>query len=113
MPYDELPKGTEVFGSRTLRDLIREYPSIPWLESINIVLAPTTKITEDEMVIVVVPSFIPKLIALLKQSPKRVQANYLLWRTVRNFAPYLNKIIRNKELEFSYKTTGKFHLSDT
>lgn len=96
-----------------LRDLIKKYPTIPWIESINIILAPITSTNEDELINVEVPDFIPKLINLLKRTPKRVQANCLLSKVVKGYVRLLNKAVRDKEFEFSSKLTGLFLLSLT
>lgn len=55
----------------TIREMQQEFPSIPWVEYINTLLAPDMSIDEDEVVIVSVPSYIRKFEALISKTPKR------------------------------------------
>lgn len=90
----------------TVRELTQKFPSIPWLEYFNTILAPTTTVTEDEPVIVNVPTFISGLEKLLEQTPKRVQANYVMWRAASSSVSYLNEEIRKRQLVYSTVVSG-------
>lgn len=55
----------------TIDELQRKFPSIPWVEYINTLLAPDTQITSDEVIIVSVPQFLSDFEALISRTPKR------------------------------------------
>ena len=65
------------------------------------------KVTEDETIIVDVPSYIRKFSGYIVTVPPRVQANYLLWRATAASMKYLNEEARKISLKFSQKLTGK------
>lgn len=92
----------------TISELDKRFPTIPWLEYFNTLLAPTTKVVKDEMVIVNVPSFISDLEALLKETPARVQANYVMWRAAASSVSYLTDEIRKRQLAYSTVISGEF-----
>jgi membrane metallo-endopeptidase-like protein 1 len=91
----------------TVRQLDKNFPTIPWLEYFNNLLAPGIGITEDEQVIVNVPSFISDLERLLQQTPKRVQANYIMFRAAASSVSYLTDDIRKVQLAYSTIVSGK------
>lgn len=108
LPKEELRDIESLYNPMTVRELNQKFPTIPWLEYFNTILAPTATVNEDKEVVVLVPSFISELEKLLEQTPKRVQANYLMWRVASSSVACLNKEIRNKELEFDTIYNGLF-----
>ncbi|KAJ8673285.1 hypothetical protein QAD02_004547, partial [Eretmocerus hayati] len=88
---------TELFKMTTVRELIREFPSIPWLDYINKLLAPNVIVAEDESVMVPVSPYIAGLEKLLKETSNRTLANYAIWRVVKKSIGYLNRRIRERQ----------------
>ena len=91
----------------TLKELSKIYPSIPWKIFLNSLLKPIIKIGDDEIITVAVPSFFREFEILIKQTPKRIQANYLLWRAVYDDIDYSSDIVRNRKLQFTTVLTGE------
>lgn len=91
----------------TVRELSTTYSSVPWKEYFNTLLAPSVEVTEDEVVIVSVPSYIANLEKLLATVPKRVQANYVMWRAAASSVSYLTDEIRKRQLQYSTALSGK------
>ncbi|KAK4879427.1 hypothetical protein RN001_007573 [Aquatica leii] len=90
-----------------IRDLQRQFPEINWLKYIGgIVNMPNIKITEEEVVIVRVPDYFINLMNLIKRTPKRVLANYILAKTVLFIIPYLHQDMRNKEDNYNKVLQG-------
>ena len=84
----------------TLREVQKLYPDLPWIEYINEILKPAKIIVdEDEVVNIVVPRYISKLLEYIATVPDRVLANYILWRKVNNAMSYLN----DKALQISLR----------
>lgn len=59
------------YNPMTVSMLQQTYPSIPWLKSINMLLAPIERIDNDEIVIVLVPKYFKALEDLIRKIPKR------------------------------------------
>lgn len=55
----------------TIAKLQETYPSIPWLKSFNMMLAPIMTVDEDEVIIVQAPTYFKDLEKVLKKTPKR------------------------------------------
>lgn len=91
----------------TIEVLSKTYSSIPWKEYFNTLLAPTVQVDENEVVIVSVPSYISSLEKLLDTVPKRVQANYAMWRAAAASVSYLTEDIRKRQLQYSTALSGK------
>ena len=65
------------------------------------------QVTEEEIIIVNVPSYIDNFSKFIQKTPARVQANYMLWRAAAASMKYLNDEARKISLKFSSKLTGK------
>ena len=92
LPREERRNKTALYNPTRLGDLQKTYPEVPLVKFLNAVtwLPPADEITEEEIVNVAVPAFIPAVRALLATVPARVQANYIIWRTVQSMVRYLN-----------------------
>jgi len=108
MPREERRNASRLYNPMKIKDLSQLDPNTPWLKYINRILTPDIiQVTEDEMIIVDVPSYIKKFSSYIVQVPPRVQANYLLWRAAAASMKYLNEEARKISLKFSQKLTGK------
>ncbi|GJQ69914.1 Nep2 [Trypoxylus dichotomus] len=107
LPNEERRNATALYNAMTIRELQVKYQSIPWLEYINTLLAPDTVIDNDEVIIVSVPKYLTDFEALMSVTPKRIQANYLLWRAVASSVSYLTEELRNRQLQYHTIATGK------
>lgn len=96
----------------TVSELTQKFPSIPWMEYFSTLLPKSITVSENEMVIVNVPSFISELEKLLEQTPKRIQANYVMWRAAATSVSYLNDEIRKRQLAYSTVISGEFYPID-
>ena len=59
------------------------------------------------MVNVKVPAYLTKVSAYLPTVPKRVVANYMIWRCIKSTMSYLDKDAREIVLDYSKVITGK------
>jgi len=60
----------------------------------------------DEKIIVEDPKYFKKVSKILKQTDKKIIANYLGWRTYDSVVPYLNKAAREFELDMKKEIVG-------
>ena len=93
----------------TISDLQSTYPTIPWLDYINRILSPHQTLHSTDTVIVPAPSYLKNLEPLLAKTPKRVLANYALWRVVQESAELMgtaDEQVRELRREFMSKLTG-------
>lgn len=65
------------------------------------------QVTEDEVIVVNVPSYLRDFSRALQSTPARVQSNYMLWRAASASMKYLTEEARKISLKFSQKLTGK------
>ncbi|XP_037090373.1 neprilysin-2-like isoform X3 [Pollicipes pollicipes] len=108
LPAEERRNITKLYNKMTLGEMSRLAPNIPWVTYVNNLLrAAGHQVTADEPVIVDVPDYVKKAAALLEVTPKRVQANYMLWRVVYGSVGMLTEEARDVQLEFSAKLTGQ------
>ncbi|KAI5630575.1 VLP3p-4, transcript variant X7 [Venturia canescens] len=90
----------QLYNPMTLKALSNIHPRIPWKEYITNLLPSSITVKEDEVFIVRISSYITKLEKLLSETPKRIQANYLIWIAVTESITYLNDAIRNRKQQF-------------
>lgn len=107
LPKEERRNASKLYNKMTIGELQAKVPEIPWLEYINNVLAPFFRVTTEEPVIVNVPNYVKNLGQLLTRTPKRVIANYMMWRATAASIAYLSEDARDIQLEYSRKLVGK------
>ncbi|XP_043263785.1 neprilysin-2 isoform X2 [Colletes gigas] len=107
LPNEKRRNATLLYNPMTVQELSKTYPSIPWKEYFNTILAPNVQVNDDEVVIVSVPSYIATLEKLLVSTPKRIQANYVMWRAAASSVSYLTEEIRKRQLQYSTALSGK------
>ncbi|XP_058790778.1 neprilysin-2-like [Phymastichus coffea] len=107
LPKEDRRNMSELYNPMTLQQLESRYPDIPWREYFNNTIFPLTKfITFNNQIIVQVPSFLKSLINLINNTPKRVLANYAIWRVVQESASFMNERVKRIKADFSASTTG-------
>ncbi|MPC12879.1 Membrane metallo-endopeptidase-like 1 [Portunus trituberculatus] len=107
LPKEERRNASKLYNKMTIGELQAKVPEIPWLAYINNVLAPFFRVTAEEPVVVNVPDYVKNLGQLLNRTPKRVIANYMLWRATAASIAYLSEDARDIQLEYSRKLVGK------
>ncbi|KAJ8667237.1 hypothetical protein QAD02_008899 [Eretmocerus hayati] len=87
----------------TLGQLQSLAPQVPWLEHLGHLFYPYLKFRPKDRVIVTNPDFLHKFLKLLSATPKRVQANYALWRLTQESLSYLQNDLRVKRAVDNFK----------
>jgi len=108
LPREERRDASRLYNPMKVSELTSLDPTTPWLEYINTIL--TTNIVQvsgEEIIIVDVPNYITNFSQLIQKTPKRVQANYLMWRAAAASMAYMNEAADKISLKFSKKLTGK------
>lgn len=91
----------------TIKEVQERYSYIKWVDYINALLPDGLKIDEKEVIVVSVPSFFKALGPLLEQTPKRVIANYLMWRVTAFSSFFMTEELRKRQLGYSTAVSGK------
>ena len=97
----------KLYNPKTIDELKSLEPDTPWLEYINKILEPVEKVRGDEVIIVDVPSYMQQMSELLRNTPIRTQANYLMYRVVSSTMGYMNEDAEKIGLKFAKKITGQ------
>lgn len=107
LPNEKRRNATLLYNPMTVAELNENYPFIDWMEYFSKLLPPSIRIEEDEMSIVNVPAYIKDLGELMANVPKRVQANYVMWRASAASVSYLNDDVRKRQLAYSTAVSGR------
>ncbi|XP_072930429.1 neprilysin-2 [Epargyreus clarus] len=107
LPLEKRRNATSLYNPMTISELQQKFPRIPWLLYINRLLSPHVKVDVDEIAIVNVPQYIKDLEDLLEKTPKRVQANYVMWRVSGASVSYLTDSLRRRQLAYVTTLSGK------
>lgn len=100
LPREERRNATALYNPFTVKELQEKYPYIQWAEYINALLPNGITVDENEVVINTVPTFFEQLGTVLETTPKRVIANYFMWRVVHETSGTLTKELRDRKLAF-------------
>lgn len=98
---------TAFHNPMTLKDLQGNYTTIPWKEYFNTILKPHVKVDEDEIIIVKNPIYFEKFEELMQRAPKRIQANYAIWRVIAKSVTFLTRKMRERQLDLITLKSGK------
>ena len=102
---------SSLYNPMTVKELSKLDSQTPWLEYLNRLLTKDIiQVTEDEVIVVDVPSYIRDLGALLRVTQARVLANYLMWRAAASSFPYLSHQAELIRLRFSTAVSGRTEL---
>ncbi|XP_047105420.1 neprilysin-2-like [Schistocerca piceifrons] len=107
LPKEARQDQTRLYNPRTVEQLQRDHPSVPWLECLRALLPPHVTVSGDEVLVVAVPSYLKSLEALLSHTPKRVAANYVMWRAAMAAVPYMTQELRGRQFEYQAALTGR------
>ena len=107
MPKEEQRNPTKLYNPMTIKQLSQNYKSIPWKEYINEIFKPHLGIGDDEIVNVDSPSYFKEFEKIMNQTPKKTQANYVMWRAVDDSIDYLPDGIRKQQLQYLTVRTGQ------
>ncbi|XP_011689069.1 PREDICTED: membrane metallo-endopeptidase-like 1 [Wasmannia auropunctata] len=107
LPKEKRRNMTLLYNPMSVNELYTSYPSIPWWEYLNTILEPQAQLNRDEIIIVNAPSYLKDFERLISTTPKRVQANYALWRATAESVKYLTDDIRKIELKYIMELNGK------
>lgn len=77
-----------------------------WLDYINWNLEDVIGVDESEIVIVHDVSYMQRVDALIKSTPKRTIANYFIWRSVFFGSDLLSDIMHERTQQYLATTTG-------
>ncbi|XP_058117957.1 neprilysin-2-like [Anopheles ziemanni] len=108
LPREERRNITALYNPITVKEFQQRYPHTEWIEYINALLKGTgTVIDENEVINLAVPKFMEKLGPLLQNTPKRVMANYVMWRISGFSSFFLTEKLRKRQLQYSTAISGK------
>ncbi|KAB0797757.1 hypothetical protein PPYR_08750 [Photinus pyralis] len=106
-PFQEHANFTLMYHRISVSELQQKVPNIPWLEYLNSVLnVPTITIKASDVIIAAPPIYFSELEKLLLNTPKRVQANYLMWKTVASSVPCLTEKLLHSLTQNMYSIVG-------
>ncbi|KAL5238849.1 hypothetical protein ACI65C_006259 [Semiaphis heraclei] len=106
MPAEERRDTTKLYNPMKLDGLQRNFPTIPWKEYMDKLLYPQT-VRRDDIIILSSLKYFSQLEILLYTTPKRILANYLIWRLVTQCVCFLTEELRKRELEYHSEQSGK------
>lgn len=109
LPAEVRRNATALHNPRQLHAIQAAYPFVDWLDYVNALLPTADGIvaTRNETIVVTVPTFFANLTALLRVTPKRTVANYLLWRAVEQTVVYAPNQLRDLLHEFEKVQSGQ------
>ncbi|XP_038216679.1 neprilysin-2 [Zerene cesonia] len=107
LPLEKRRNATSLYNPMTIAELQQKFPKIPWLTYVNRLLAPHIQVGLEEIAIVNVPKYFSDLEVLLEKTPKRVQANYVMWRVAGASVSYLTEQLRRRQLAYVTALSGK------
>lgn len=82
------------------------YNGHSWLNYFNSILPVESQLKSNDRIVVGAKSFFSELGNLLERTPKRVLANYVMWRQAVSSVSYLPSAFKQLQQEYNKATTG-------
>ncbi|KAF5305122.1 hypothetical protein FQA39_LY09384 [Lamprigera yunnana] len=89
----------------TIEEYQKQYTNIDWLSFINNILKPSAKISKNDYVYFANDELLKKLLTLYEKTPRRIQANYIIWNVVERMISYLSKDLQQLESNYICQTS--------
>ncbi|OXU18458.1 hypothetical protein TSAR_003726 [Trichomalopsis sarcophagae] len=94
------PSIASAINLRRLEDLEKDAAFVPWIEYINAITSPVVSFELFEAVNVPDLGYLKSLDYFLRKTPKKVMANYMIWKMIAESAIYLTDEIRERTFEY-------------
>ncbi|KFB42374.1 AGAP001791-PA-like protein [Anopheles sinensis] len=108
LPNEKRSNANALYNPMTVKEFQQRYPYTDWVDYFNAILKDTgIVIDENEMINLTVPKFMKQLGPLLQNTPKRVMANYVMWRISEFSSVFLTEKLRKRQLQYSTAISGK------
>lgn len=102
----QLPQ-VKAYEKYQLWQLQRRYPYVQWVEYLNALLPHPLSVNLSEEVIVWVPTYFDALGRLLNATPKRITANFLMWKMIEYSTSFLTNELAKRRFAFERMIYGK------
>ncbi|XP_055296722.1 neprilysin-2-like [Sitodiplosis mosellana] len=106
LPSEARRNFTALYNPYTLKQVQQKYPFIQWVKYINALLPSPLSVDENEVIVINVPSYFNSLGQLLQDTPKRIIANYMMWRVTKFSSLFLTNEIRKRQLVYNTAISG-------
>lgn len=106
MSREERRNAELLYNLRTITEMQENYDYTDWLSYFNSLMPEETQLVASDQIIVADLNFVLNLGSLLNETPKRVVANYLMWRQASASVAYLPTRFRQRQELYSRQTTG-------
>ncbi|CAB4062691.1 MMEL1 [Lepeophtheirus salmonis] len=111
IPNEQRRNLSKMYHVMTIEELSQMDPSTRWLDCINNILR-VTKVNVTQEIIVYSPSYFKDFAMLIRKTPIRVQANFLIWSVISSSMSYLNEEARHIQFKYIQKLTGAKTMSE-
>ncbi|XP_077533139.1 neprilysin-1-like isoform X2 [Haemaphysalis longicornis] len=98
VPNEQRRNFTAMYNKWTVEELQTKIPLINWTHYFKVVMP--MEIPASEEVVIFAPTYIKQMSEMLQKVPKRVIANYILWRFVSHRVGSLDKRFVDKQQEY-------------
>ncbi|KAB0803949.1 hypothetical protein PPYR_00919 [Photinus pyralis] len=106
----KLTDKSKKYEKHRLIDIQRYFGEVDWVNFLNDILQPSASVTIDDYVITPGHKYLHEFFTLLNRTPKRIQANYILWVVVEQYLPFLSERLRVLQSNYAH-LTGSVKLS--
>ncbi|XP_074621109.1 endothelin-converting enzyme homolog [Acropora palmata] len=93
------------FNRMTIDKLQKEAPGYPWMHHLSSIFSEET-LTEDEEIIIPALSYLQNMSKIIRQTPKRTLANYIVWNVIQDEVSFLSKPYRDARTKYRERVLG-------
>lgn len=103
---DEIRDKSKFYNIMTFLELKQQYGDIPWEKLMTSIFPEKVKFYDERRFNIDVPQYVEGLEKLIKNTPRKTIANYLLWRAVFQIRDFLPQKFLDRLLKFKHIYSG-------
>lgn len=93
------------FNRMTIGKLMKDAPGYPWMNHLSTIFAKNT-LKDDEEIIVPALPYLQNMTRIIKETPKRILANYIVWNVIQDEVSFLSKPYRKARTQYRERVLG-------
>ncbi|XP_023343178.1 neprilysin-2 isoform X2 [Eurytemora carolleeae] len=108
LPRELLRNATALTNPMIVKEANKLFPGFNWTEHINNIFPDLeAPLQSNEVINLKVPLYVKRIAEYLPTVPARVQANYLIWRTIKDLVLFGDKTVQQIDLKYINILTGE------
>lgn len=93
------------FNRMTIDKLLKDAPGYPWMHHLSSIFSNETLKGDEEIIVPALP-YLQNMSKIIRETPKRILANYIVWNVIQDEVSFLSKPYRDARTQYRERVLG-------